>query len=71
MTICRAVALALGMAALAPAAPAAAQDFYKGKTLTIVVGFSAGGGFDLDARLLARHMGRHLAGNPDVIVQNV
>ena len=51
--------------------PAQAQDFYKGKTLTIVVGFSAGGGFDLNARLLARHIGRHIAGNPDVIVQNM
>ena len=45
--------------------PAAAQDFYKGKTLTIMVGFSPGGGFDLNARLLARHIGRHIPGNPD------
>ena len=73
MTIGRAVAsaLALGVAAAATLAPAAAQDFYKGKTVTIVVGFTAGGGFDLNARLLARHLGRHLAGNPDVIVQNM
>jgi tripartite-type tricarboxylate transporter receptor subunit TctC len=72
MTIGRAVAsaLALGGAAATTMAPAAAQDFYKGKTVTIVVGFSAGG-FDLNARLLARHLGRHLAGNPDVIVQNM
>jgi tripartite-type tricarboxylate transporter receptor subunit TctC len=70
MTIWRAVWLVLGPAALA-SAPAAAQDFYKGKTLTIVVGFTPGGGFDLNARLLARHMGRHIAGNPDVIVQNM
>jgi len=55
----------------AAAAPASAQDFYKGKTLTIVVGFSAGGGFDLNARLLARHIGQHIPGNPDVIVQNM
>src|SRR5580692_6814462 len=71
MTTRGAVALALGIVALAPPAPAAAQDFYKGKTLTIVVGFSAGGGFDLNARLLARHIGRHIPGNPDVIVQNM
>jgi hypothetical protein len=73
MTIGRAVAsaLALGVAAANTMAPEAAQDFYKGKTLTIVVGFTAGGGFDLNARLLARHLGRHLAGNPDVIVQNM
>jgi tripartite-type tricarboxylate transporter receptor subunit TctC len=65
-----ALAGAIVLAAVA-VAPAAAQDFYRGKTLTIVVGFSAGGGFDLNARLLARHIGRHIPGNPDVIVQNM
>jgi tripartite-type tricarboxylate transporter receptor subunit TctC len=73
MTMRRAGAFAMGLAAAAVAAmaPAAAQHFYKGKTLTIVVGFTPGGGFDLNARLLARHMGRHIPGNPDVIVQNM
>jgi tripartite-type tricarboxylate transporter receptor subunit TctC len=52
-------------------APAAAQDFYRGKTLTILVGFSPGGGFDLNARVLARHIGRHIPGNPHVVVQNM
>jgi tripartite-type tricarboxylate transporter receptor subunit TctC len=70
MTIGRATILALAAVA-AFAGPAAAQDFYKGKTLTIVVGFTAGGGFDLNARLLARHLGRHIPGNPDVVVQNM
>ena len=56
---------------LAAAAPASAQDFYKGKTLTIVVGFTAGGGFDLNARMLARHIGRHIPGNPTIVVQNM
>jgi len=45
-------------------------DFYKGKTITILVGFSPGGGYDQYARVLARHMGRHVPGNPDMIVQN-
>src|SRR5437763_16371390 len=63
--------LALAVAAVAIAAAAAAQDFYKGKTLTIVVGFTTGGGFDVNARLLARHIGRHIPGNPTVIVQNM
>ncbi len=73
MTIRRAAApaLAVTVASCITITPAAAQDFYKGKTLTIVVGFTAGGGFDLNARLLARHIGRHIAGNPDVIVQNM
>jgi tripartite-type tricarboxylate transporter receptor subunit TctC len=63
-----------GLCALALAAPAQAQsvaDFYKGKTITITVGYSAGGGYDLYARALARHMGRHLPGHPNIIVQNI
>jgi tripartite-type tricarboxylate transporter receptor subunit TctC len=51
-----------------------AQDpasFYSGKTVRILVGFSAGGGYDLYARLLARHFSRHIPGNPAVIVQNM
>ncbi|HXG52115.1 MAG TPA: tripartite tricarboxylate transporter substrate-binding protein [candidate division Zixibacteria bacterium] len=50
---------------------AAAQDFYKGKTIRIVVGFSAGGGFDTYARAIARHMGKHIPGHPAVVVENM
>ena len=47
-------------------------DFYRGKTITISVGFSAGGGYDLHARTLARVLfGRHMPGNPTVVVKNV
>ena len=54
------------------AQPAPAQDgFYRGKTVTIVVGYSAGGGYDQYARLVARHLGRHIPGQPNVIVQNM
>ncbi len=67
--------LALGsVLLLAAAAPASAQDaasFYKGKTVRIVVGFSPGGGYDVYARLLARHFARHIPGNPTVVVQNM
>src|SRR5947207_15627827 len=63
--------LALAVAAIAIAAAAPAQDYYKGRTLTIVVGFTAGGGFDVNARVLARHIGRHIPGNPTIVVQNV
>ena len=45
-------------------APAHADDFYQGKTLTIVVGYSAGGGYDINARLVSRHIGNHLPGSP-------
>jgi tripartite-type tricarboxylate transporter receptor subunit TctC len=48
-----------------------AQDFYKDKTIRIVVGFSAGGGFDTYSRTLARHWGKHIAGNPTFIVDNM
>ena len=50
---------------------AAAEDFYAGKTLTILVGFSAGGGFDTNARILARHLGRHIPGTPNVMVDDM
>src|SRR5829696_550106 len=56
------------------AAPATAQDpasFYRGKTVRIVVGFTPGGGYDIYARALARHYGRHIPGNPTVVVQNM
>jgi tripartite-type tricarboxylate transporter receptor subunit TctC len=50
---------------------ASAAEFYQGKTIRIVVGFSAGGGFDTYARAIARHMGKHLPGQPAVVVENM
>jgi tripartite-type tricarboxylate transporter receptor subunit TctC len=64
---------ALGTAAQATVIPALAQnvaDFYRGKNVTMVVGTPAGGGYDIYARLLARHLGKHIPGNPLIIVQN-
>jgi len=46
-------------------------DFYKGKQVTLQVGFNPGGGYDTTARMFARHLGRHIPGKPSVIVQNV
>jgi tripartite-type tricarboxylate transporter receptor subunit TctC len=46
-------------------------DFYKGRNINVIVGYSVGGGYDLYARTLARHMGRHIPGNPTLIVQNM
>ena len=46
-------------------------DFYRGKTVTVVVGYGPGGGYDIYSRLLARHLGNHIAGAPNVIVQNM
>jgi len=62
--------LAMSAAAAVPAQADAVADFYKGKTVSIVVGFSSGGGYDLYGRLVARHFGNFVPGKPDVIVQN-
>jgi tripartite-type tricarboxylate transporter receptor subunit TctC len=48
-----------------------AQEFYKDKTLTFIVGYSPGGTYDQYTRLIARHIGRHLPGNPNRIVENM
>jgi tripartite-type tricarboxylate transporter receptor subunit TctC len=58
--------------ALSPA-PSAADDknFYAGNTINIIVGFGPGGGYDLYARLLAQHLGKHIPGHPAVVVQNM
>jgi tripartite-type tricarboxylate transporter receptor subunit TctC len=48
-----------------------AQDFYTGKTIRIIVGFPAGGGFDTYSRIMARHIGKYIPGNPSVVVDNV
>jgi tripartite-type tricarboxylate transporter receptor subunit TctC len=49
----------------------AATPFYEGKTIRVVVGFSAGGGFDTYSRLIARHMSRHIPGSPGMVVENM
>lgn len=56
---------------LALATPSQADDFYKGKTIRVIVGGSAGGGFDIYTRAMARHMGKHIPGNPTLIVENM
>ena len=53
------------------ATPAAAQDFYAGKQITLICGAAVGGGYDALSRLLARHLGKHIPGNPTIIVQNM
>ena len=56
------------------AAPAAADpvaDFYKGKTVALVVGHEVGSGYDVYGRVLARHLGRHIPGQPTIVVQNM
>jgi tripartite-type tricarboxylate transporter receptor subunit TctC len=68
---------AAGLAGLAvlSALPARAADavanFYKGRTVQVLIGFSAGGGYDIYARTLARYMGKHIPGNPTLVPQNM
>ena len=67
-------AVLIALLVLASGTRAAAQpstDFYKGKNLELYVGYSVGGGYDLYARVLARHIGRHIPGNPTVIPKNM
>jgi len=65
----------LGLAAQARAAAAfdekTVADFYRGKTVRIIVGFSAGGGYDAYSRVIGRHLHKHIPGNPAVIVENM
>jgi tripartite-type tricarboxylate transporter receptor subunit TctC len=60
------IAVAVSGAAADPVA-----DFYKGKLIRVVVGFASGGGYDLYARVVARHIGRYVPGNPSFVVQNM
>jgi tripartite-type tricarboxylate transporter receptor subunit TctC len=65
------VAFALTVATLACAPAVAAEDFYAGKTLTVIVGFAPGGGVDTTARTVARHLVRFIPGQPGLVVQNM
>ena len=62
--------IVLGLVLLAAPSMAIANDFYTGKTVTFIVGYRAGGGYDTFTRAVARHIGRHIPGHPAVIVEN-
>lgn len=65
-------AAALGLVLLAMTwTVAGAEDFYNGKTMRFIVGYAAGGGYDTYTRNIARHMGKHIPGNPEAIVENM
>jgi tripartite-type tricarboxylate transporter receptor subunit TctC len=68
----RSAALALSLfAALSPAKADAVSDFYHGKNILLIVGYGPGGGYDVYARLIARFLGKHMPGAPNVVVQNM
>jgi tripartite-type tricarboxylate transporter receptor subunit TctC len=66
-----AIAVAVALQAGGAAQAQDAGAFYRNKTVQIVVGFSSGGGYDLYARLLSRHFGKHVPGSPSFVVQNM
>src|SRR5258707_12928350 len=71
-----ATAVGIATAALAAGSMSFAQaqspaDFYKGKNIDLMIGYSVGGGYDVYARLIARHMGKHIPGNPQVTPKNM
>jgi tripartite-type tricarboxylate transporter receptor subunit TctC len=66
--------LLIGLLLLVAGAPASAQsvaDFYRGKTITVFIGYGVGGGYDLFARTISRHMSRHIPGNPMMLPVNM
>ncbi len=67
----RAIVSAAIAATLFSAAPAVAQDFYAGKSIDLLVGAPPGGGYDIYGRLVARHIGRHIPGNPNIVPKNM
>src|SRR5437667_2179321 len=73
-TIAPQLALGVVLAVLSNSSYAVAQpadDYFRGRTITISVGLSAGGGYDLHARVFARHFGKHVPGTPAIVVRNV
>src|SRR5919106_1693087 len=58
-------------AAGAPAQAQSVADFYRGKNVNVLIGVSPGGEYDLQARLVARHIGKHIPGRPNVVPQNM
>lgn len=65
------IAIALLVPCTAPASAQSVAEFYKGKTVTVFIGYGAGGGYDLFARTIARHMPRHIPGNPTMLPVNM
>jgi tripartite-type tricarboxylate transporter receptor subunit TctC len=69
--VCQALAAALVVLSAAPLGAQPSEPVFAGKTITIYVGYTAGGSYDLYGRLISRHLGQHLAGRPAVVVQNM
>jgi tripartite-type tricarboxylate transporter receptor subunit TctC len=66
-----AVALSVWVALDLSAAAQSVAEFYSGRHISVIVGSTTGGGYDTQARLMARHLGKHIPGNPGIVVQNM
>ena len=64
------VSLAVAMTAVL-SAPAAAADYFAGKSIDLLIGAPPAGGYDIYARMIARHIGRHIPGNPNIVAKNM
>src|SRR5712691_7425745 len=71
MVRCISISAALVALIAQPSRAAGPEDFYKGKTVSLLIGYSVGGGYDAYGRLIARHLGKHIPGNPGVVPQNM
>src|SRR5688500_13987004 len=74
ITVALGAAIAAALLAPEPAMSGAAltpAEFYKGRTVNLIIGYAPGGGYDLYGRVLAQHMSRHIPGNPKIIPQNM
>ena len=69
--VCGAAIVALAYAVTASANAQSVEQFYKGKTVNLYIGYGPGGGYDFFGRLVARHIGRHIPGQPSVVPQNM
>src|SRR5271166_2550129 len=65
------LAACMGTCMTQPALAAGVEEFYKGKTISLIIGYGVGGGYDLYGRLLARHMGKYIPGRPSIVPQNL
>ena len=63
--------LSAAVLAASPAQADSVADFYRGKTVNILIGVNVGGGYDIESRLVARFLGRHIPGNPTIVPQNM
>lgn len=65
------IGIAVALIVLGAVPRASAEEFFQGKTIRFIVGFAAGGGFDTYSRMIARHIGKHIPGQPSTVVENM